>query len=256
MEQKIYFQNSKGDKLCGILSNPTGDTTKPIIILVHGFSANKDARSLRLIKELIDKKGISTFRFDIYGHGESDGKLEDITISEGVDDVLQAINFLKQRDYKKIGLVGTSFGGICCTVASVNTKDLFVMVLKSPVSDFKELIDLKYSKEEIKNWEQKGHIFLKDGEKKLKINYLFYNDFGNNNGYFSAPNIKSPTLIVHGDKDEEVPDYQSVKLSRLIPNCKLITIKGADHGYRKPEHMKEMLEAIANFIFEIIENNK
>jgi len=77
MKEKLFFKNSKGNKLCGILSSVNKDR---IIILCHGFSSNKDTQTFPILEKIFNKN-ISTFRFDFYGHGESEGKFEDITVS-------------------------------------------------------------------------------------------------------------------------------------------------------------------------------
>jgi enterochelin esterase-like enzyme len=45
---------------------------------------------------------------------------------------------LKKLGYTKIGLMGSSFGGISSIMAASKTNDLFVLTLKSPVSNFEE----------------------------------------------------------------------------------------------------------------------
>src|SRR3989338_6002658 len=139
MQKNTYFKNSKGDTLAAILSNPSGDTTKPIVIIVHGFASHKNRRSFIKLAERFDTLAISSFRFDIWGFGESEGRFEDITISEAVDDILQAIKFLKSKGYTNIGLIGSSFGGISSIMAASKTNDLFALALKSPVSDYAEV---------------------------------------------------------------------------------------------------------------------
>lgn len=74
--KKVNFNNSKGNKLCGILTNPTEDKNKPIIILCHGFSSSKDSSTYTSLAESFTKHDISTFRFDFFGHGESEGILK------------------------------------------------------------------------------------------------------------------------------------------------------------------------------------
>ena len=217
MGQKLFFKNSKGDKLCGVLSNPSGDKSKPIIILVHGFHSSKNTKSFFQIRELLEKKNISTFRFDIYGHGESEGLFENITISEAVDDILQVIEFLKNQGYKRIGLLGSSFGGNASIIVATKTNDLFVLALKSPVSNYLERTHKLLSKQEIKEWKEKGYRMIEDDGEKYKVNYDYYDDFKNNDGYKVAPKITVPTLIIHGDADESVPVEQSIKISKLIP---------------------------------------
>jgi pimeloyl-ACP methyl ester carboxylesterase len=248
MKDKLFFENSKGIRLCGILSNPTNETEKAIMVLCHGFATSKDGNTYIRLEETLNEKEISIFRFDLFGHGESDGKLEDLTISEAVDDVLCAIRFLKESGYKKIGLLGSSFGGMASLLAALKRDDLYVLALKSPVSDYPSLLSLR-DKEEIEAWKQKGFIYFTsiNGE-EIKLNYSFYEDAIKANAHESAHKIKCPTLIVHGDKDKIVPVEQSKKIARSIENCRLEIIEGADHTYSIPEHFEMMLDMISGFI--------
>lgn len=254
MEEKIFFQNSKGNKLCGIISDSSYDVTKPIVILVHGFSSNKNTTNFVKLASILNDNQITSFRFDIYGHGESEGDFENITITEAVDDISQAIKFLKAKGYSKIGLVGSSFGGISSIIASSKSNDLIFLALKSPVSDYWEMEKGRYSQEELQDWKQLGYRDYEDDGKRMKLNYSFIEDFDNNDAYKAADNIKIPTLIVHGDEDKDVPVTQSIKLSKLIPNCKLVVINGANHRYTEGDHAEQMLKALSEFIVSEINN--
>lgn len=249
MKEKVFFENSKGNKLCGILSNPAQDKNKAIIILCHGFTTSKASKTYVGLEQLLNIAGVSTLRFDFFGHGESEGKFENITTSEAVDDILNAIKTLKKLGYKKIGLMGSSFGGIASIMAASKTNDLFVLALKSPVSNYKEKEIMTKTKDELNKWKKKGWRYYISGDgKRYKLNYSFYEDFKNNDGYKAAEKIKIPTLIVHGDKDESVPIEQSIKISKIIKNCKLEIIKGADHRYSNPKDRERMLKLISKFI--------
>ncbi len=249
MKQKIFFKNSKGIKLFGVLSNPTDDTTKPMIILCHGFSAGKEGRTYVRLEEILNGKGISTFRFDFFGHGESGGKFEEITTSEAIDDVLNAIKSIKDLGYKKIGLVGSSFGGMASIFAASRSEGLHVLALKSPVSDYKSMSETRRSEQELEDWKEKGFIELEgpDGEMR-RLNYSFYEDAEKVDAYEAARKINIPALIVHGDADETVPIEQSLKTASLIEDCRLEVIKGGDHTYSNPEHFEKLLGLISAFI--------
>lgn len=248
MEQKLYFNNSKGNRLCGILSDVSSNKIKPVIILVHGFSSNKNTKNFLRLIDFLNKNNTSSFRFDIFGHGESEGKFEEITITEAVDDILKAVEFLKEKGYQKFGLVGSSFGGNASIIATPKIENLVFLVLKSPVSNYEERAKNFYSKKGIQDWMEKGYRLVEDDGKVYKLNYSYFADFKNADGYKVAHLIKVPTLIVHGDKDKSVPIEQSIKISKLIPNCKLVIIKGADHKYTKEEHSQQMNNAISEFI--------
>jgi len=243
MEEKLYFYNSKNNKLCGILSNPTGDKRKLIIILAHGFNSGKNSSTnLALVKRL-NKNRISSFRIDLFAHGESEGDFENLTQSEAVDDVLQSINFLKSLGYQKIGLVGSSFGGLASIMAASKTKDLLFLALKCPVSTYYEFTEYT-DKKLIEDWKKYGYSF-REGK---KLNYSFYEDIKNNIAYDVAQRITIPTLIVHGDIDIDVPIKQSIKLSKLIPNCHLKIIKGAGHLFQEKNTKEQMLKEIIDFV--------
>ena len=251
MKEKIYFKSSKGFRLCGILSNPHPGCYNPVIILCHGFSTSKDGRTYLNLERIFNDSGLVTFRFDFFGHGESGGQFEDITISEAVDDVLSAVGYVKQAGYRKIGLVGSSFGGIASIIAASRTKDLYVLALKSPVSNYMGMLISRDHNKNIEEWKESGFIDVFGAEgQSLRLNYSFFEDAQRIRGYEAAEKITIPTLIVHGDRDETVPIEQSLKTSQLIKNCRLEIIEGADHIYSQPEDFEKMISLISEFILE------
>lgn len=249
MKQKLTFQNSKGDNIIGILSNPSGDLDIPIIILCHGFTSEKNSPTYINLEESLNKANMATFRFDFYGHGESDGKFEDITISEAVDDALNAVKFIKNKGYKKIGLFGSSFGGITALIVASQTPELLVLALKAPVSDFHDIEIKKRGEEGIREWNERGYAYrIKSDGTKLRLNYSFFKDTKNNIAYPIASKIKIPTIIVHGDQDKNVPIQQSKKTSQIIKNCKLEIIQGADHRFTNKKDFDKCTKLISEFI--------
>ena len=251
MKEKVFFQNSSGVKLCGILSNPTTEKGKPIVILCHGFFRSKDGKTYVGLERILNEKGISTFRFDFFGHGESGGKFEEVTTSEAADDALNAIKFLKESGYRKIGLMGSSFGGMASIMAASKVNDLYVLALKSPVSDYSSLFQAHQNEKEVKKIKEKGFTHITDIEgKERKLNISFFTDAQKADGYEAAKKIKIPALIVHGDKDDSVPVEQSKRTASLMENCRLEVIEGADHGYSNEEHFQQMLDLISRFIVE------
>ena len=249
MKKKLNFQNSKGDNIVGILSNPIDGIEVPIIVLCHGFTSEKESPTYVNLEEKLNKEGVATLRFDFYGHGESDGKFEDITISEAVDDALKAIEFVRERGFSRVGLFGSSFGGITALMVASQVSDLLVLALKAPVSDFHDIELRKRGERGLKEWKEKGYIYWKNN-RELKLNYSFFENTKNNIGYNVADKIKIPSIIVHGDQDKDVPIEQSERTSVLIKNCKLEVIEGADHIFTKKEDFDKCTRLISEFIVE------
>ncbi len=248
IREKLYFTNSRGDRLCSILTS-LDDPTSPIVLLAHGFASTKDRGSYLDLEKRFIEKGIAVFRFDFHGHGESAGKFEELTISQAADDILNAILFVKKKGYQKIALVGSSFGGMASILAAAKSKDLFVLALKCPVSDYLGKIISNITHSPIQKWKEKGFMYYtnKKGE-KLKLNYSFFEDAEKAKTYEEAAKITIPTLIVHGDKDKNVPLEQSKKLAKIIKNSKLEIIKGADHFFSKPEEFDKAHRLIVEFV--------
>lgn len=247
MDNKVYFQDSKGYKLCGILSAPDSSLEK-VVIMVHGFTSNKNTKSWLLLTDLLSKASIPSLRIDLFAHGESEGKFEDLTTTKAVDSILCAIRFLKEKGYKKIGLIGSSFGGISSIMAASKTNDLVLLGLKSPVSDFNEVWTARRTPQELAKWKETGMTNYQDRSEVVQLKYAFFEDFKNNEPYKIAHRISVPTIIVHGDSDSVVPVGQSIKLSKLIPNCELVLVKGVDHRYQGPGEMGKLVNSLYSFI--------
>lgn len=250
MEEKVVFHNSKGNRLIGVLIDANGNKEKLVVLFVHGHSSSKYTKNFVKLSELLKEKGMSSFRIDLYGHGESDGKFEDCNVTEAVDDILKAIDYLKKKGYHRIGLLGSSFGGISSMVAASKTNDLDFLVLKSPVSNYKEKYLATNGKAFLDQWKkEKVRDYDASEGKVLRLKYSFYEDALKNDAYKAAPLINVPTLIVHGDQDEAVPVEQSIKISRIFSKCKLVIVEGSDHVYTQLHHRDEMLKVISEFIF-------
>lgn len=251
MENLINFYNSRNAKLVAILDNPSGKKDIPIFVLCHGHGSHKDSSTfLSLVKKLAPEQ-ISSFRFDFSGHKDSEGKFEDFTPSQAVDDINCAVDFLKNDGYSKIGLVGSSLGAFASVIVAAQKPEIIAVALKSPTLDlriWKTKMIAKFGK----NWEQEHYIVYKTGSVECNLDEqlldVFVNDGLGYNIFEQAKNVKATTLIVHGENDETVPIETSEKISKIIPNCRLQIIKGADHEYTTGNTFNEMIDAFAEFI--------
>jgi len=246
MEEKLFFTNSKGNKLAAVLNIINKESLT--IVISHAFGNFKDG-SAKKLSEKLEFLGINSLRFDFYGHGESEGNISDITVSEGVDDIRSAIKFLKNRDLVKIGLMGISFGGACSILAAAREPSIQSLALRAPVADFLVRELMFRSKEELNKWKETGfREFPKGDGTSANLSYNFFLDLPNNRGLVEAFNITAPTLIIHGDQDERVPFILSEMLQKAIPNATLNVIEGADHIFTNKEQREESLNDMVEFV--------
>jgi len=253
--ERVIFPSKDSRKICGYLSDPTEGPDAPAVVLVHGLGSSKDSTTNQMLETVLLEKGISVFRFDMFGHGESDGDFADLTHTKVVEDTIAALTYVKFREYSRIGLVGSSFGGFASVRAAARSDIPQFLALKSPVvTDISRIFGILFG-DMMAEWENKGYIeYISPQGDQKRLNYTFYQDAIRYKGYEFAREIEIPTFIVHGDGDEIVPFDQSTGLAEALPNANLAAIPDADHRYTKPSDFKYMIELISDFVIRQFKN--
>jgi alpha-beta hydrolase superfamily lysophospholipase len=237
MEEKIYFKNTDGLKLCGVLTKPQKETEK-CIILCHGITVTKEEDGIftELAKKLAEN-GFTVFRFDFRGHGESEGDSIDLTITGEKKDLEAAVKYLQGLGYKNFGITVASFGGGAVSLFVAENRNLIkALVLWNAVIDYHSILqpELSWPKENfgeeaMKKLETQGYIEI--GSRKFKVGKVLFAELRQLEPWKRIQNLEVPMLFIHSDKDSYVPYEDSVKYSKLFKNAKLETIQGAEHGF-------------------------
>ncbi len=200
-QTNLSFTDSSENRISANLAEPTSKTNH-IVVLCHGFLSNKHSNTNRRLTELLVDKGIRTFCFDWFRMGESEGTFADLTVDVCCDQLLQALSLVRSNGYSKIGLVGSSYGGLIATLVDSGDVDLAVLGLKCPVPDFPEMLQLEFGQEAMKRWQSTGEIPDVTGcDRPIELQYAFFENCLTYDAYAAARTINIPTLIVHGDQD-------------------------------------------------------
>ncbi len=137
-EVKIY--NSEDNiSLAGTLTLPqaTNEHT-PVVILISGSGPQDRDESYMghkpflVLADYLTRKGVAVLRYDDRGVGESTGNFENATTADFSNDVLEIIEFLKNRtdiDTHNIGLIGHSEGAIIAPKVANRSNDLSFIVM-------------------------------------------------------------------------------------------------------------------------------
>ncbi len=259
-EQPLTFQDGDGHQVAAVLASPETGTDR-IAVLCHGFLSHKNSTTNKALTRLLVERGIATFRFDFFGHGESDGPFSRLTTTIGVAQALAALDNVRQRGYRRLALVGSSFGGLVSILAAARraevhrrypaqTPALACLALKCPVVDFGEELRLEFKEAGMEEWRRTNSIpDLHGGPTRLPLDFAFYEDCLTQIAYDQARTIHTPTLIVQGDRDEFVPLHQSQRLFEAIPGPKRLEIlPGADHQFTKAADFQRMLTLLADWV--------
>ncbi len=215
--KKISFL-SDNFLLRGMLHIP--DVEKgPVVIGSHGLlSSGNSPKQIELARRCNDF-GITFFRFDHRGCGESEGVFKEVTsLDARCNDILNAVETIRSQNYvgSRIGLFGSSMGGAACISAAGIIKIDSIVVNAAPL---------------------RSHTIKRSGDKEDKLEYKRLT-FDISDKLCGIDNI----LIFHGDADKVVPFSNALELFDKSGNVKkLIIQENGDHLMSNKAHQKEFL---------------
>jgi len=227
--EKVTFL-SEGQRIAGILHLPEKGKP-PCAIASHGLLSSKDSEKYIALGNSLPQEGIAMLRFDFRGIGESEGRIEDDTVSRRVMDLGSAIGFIRsRRDLgNRIGLLGSSLGGYVSLITVSMDKEIRAVVIWA--TPF-HLDDLKSNKG-AEGYALPGETFFKDLPKHRLLPLL---------------SRVSNCLVIHGEKDELVPVDQAWEIFHSLgPPKEIHILEGADHRLTDPAHRTRAMELSAEW---------
>lgn len=248
-EESVVFKDTTGNQTAGLLATPPGGTDR-LALFCHGFLSNKNSATNKALTGILVPQGIATLRFDFFGHGQSDGAFERITVGTAVQQTLAALAWAQHRGYRKIALVGSSFGGLVAILVAAQHAELACLALKCPVSDLHQMLREEFGAIGMRQWEATNTIpNLAGGPGRIRLPFSFYEDCAHHIAYQRAGAVTVPTLIVHGDADEYVPVSQSLRLQKCLGgDTSCVVLPGADHHFSQPAHFRDMTLHISRWV--------
>jgi pimeloyl-ACP methyl ester carboxylesterase len=128
--------HSAGTRCAAWLTLPTGAGPHPAVVLVHGFGATRDMK-LPQYEQHFAAAGIATVAFDYRNTGASDGEpRQHISLRDQRVDVTEALAFAMSQpdiDATRVGLWGTSLGGLNVLRVAAGRGDIAAAVIQCPV---------------------------------------------------------------------------------------------------------------------------
>lgn len=230
--EEVRIPTLRGYILAGTLTLPSFvKPPYPAVLLITGSGLNdrdhigtrqkpiSDYKPFRQIADAMSRNGIAVLRMDDQGVGCSEGgPLENVTIQERADDSRTGIEYLRIReeiDRNRIGLLGLSEGGNIGPMIAASDPSVYALVIMAgsatngikireyqnrlKIDERSDLTDVEKERELSKS--MKGlRQALSRGEGSPWVRSFFY--------YMPLPTAKKvscPVLILHGDKDANVP---------------------------------------------------
>lgn len=256
MKKKFKIFNKEQQKIIVQVENPSGEN---LAFIAHGLGGFKEQPHIQVFAETFLKHNFVVIRWDATNSmGESDGEMEDATLTNYYSDLKSILNWAKQQKWYKepFTLAGHSLGSACCIMfAGEYPRKIKAL---APISVFlsgKAYLD-GLGVKEVNQWKKKGYLLQKSKSRPgliKKLNWTLAEDMLKYNLFDVAEKISAPTLLIVGSKDKGTPPKtQQTFYNNLSTKKKeLHFIEQAGHTFRDPEHLKEIKEIFNKWIISL-----
>ncbi len=218
-----------GLTLVGEREEPFGESYD-LAILFHGLLVDRNTPLLRQLADQLRDENVASVRFDFNGHGESDGKLEDMTVLNELADANAILTYVRTDPHvRNIYLVGHSQGGLIASLlAGLYPDKIKKIVLLAPAATLKtdalegHTLNVVYNPDRIPDkirvgQETIGGFYLRTAQ-RLPV-------------YEIAQQFTGRVCLIHGTNDQAVALSASQKYNDVYANSELHLVAGADHNF-------------------------
>ncbi|WP_263376919.1 S9 family peptidase [Granulicella aggregans] len=217
----------------------------PLIVSVHGGPSAATANSWAGGGALFSAMGYFVFSPNprgSYGQGErfTQANVKDFGYGD-LRDILKGMDTLEATlpiDKNREGITGWSYGGFMTMFAVTQTNRFHAAVAGAGISDWKSY----YGENSIDQWMVPffGKTVYDDPAVYAKSSAIEY-----------IKNVKTPTLVLVGDRDGECPAPQSFEFWHALRaegvKTQLVVYPNEGHGFRDPAHIQDRDERMLNW---------
>ena len=249
---KFKYLKISNTKQIRYLSNTS--KKKLYIVFLHGFMSNIEGEKPKSIFKYAKKNKLGFLALEYSGHGKSTGKFTHGNISKWTNEVRIAIKKIVGRN--QFILVGSSMGAWL----SLNQFKFFKDQIKgflgigSAPEFLQNLMWKKFTKKMKNETIKKGIYQLKHGNYEYPITYQLIKDGRKNRILNQKIKSKIDVVMLHGSKDEVVPQVYSKKVLKIFNNAKkkLVIIKNGDHSLSSKKGLKKIILELNKIVSNII----
>lgn len=217
-----------------------------MVVLMHGFMSDKNDRIVRAVADRLRQEHVGYVRFDFNGHGESEGRFQDMTVLNEIEDARRVYEYARTLDaVGEVALLGHSQGGVVAGMLAgeLGAERVSRVVLMSPAAVLREnaqkgvLFGVRYDPDNIPEYitvfgRRVGRAYLQTA-KALPV-------------YETAARYGGPACIIHGTEDDIVPCAYGVRFDEGYEDAVVRLIEGDDHSFSR--HFDEAVSAAVDFL--------
>lgn len=215
------IRNRHGERIATTFL-PGGGPDVPLVVIGHGLTSDRERPWSRAIAAGLDARGIASLRIAFSGNGDSEGRFEDSNLTREVEDLGAVLDAVAAR---RLAYVGHSMGAAVGLMRAASDERIEALVSLAGIAHPRAFVERLF-----------GHLAPGDvmlGKPHCRLSQAFVDDLTRVDTLVrSAPEVRVPWLLVHGDADEIVPHTDSLDLWRAAgERPEMVVLEGVDHSF-------------------------
>lgn len=243
--ERFDFPSADGIRLAARLDLPEGPV-RAYALFAHCFTCGKDIHVAARIAAALGAQGIATIRFDFTGLGGSGGDFANTHFSSNLDDLMAAIEHLRETGRAPSLLIGHSLGGAAVlAIAGAVPEVKAVAVIGAPFDVGHIIHQFQDSVPEI---EAKGEAQVNLAGRPFTIRKSFLEDVTQHDQKQRIAKLHRALLVLHSPIDDVVGIDNARQIYEAAHHPKsFISLDSADHLLTKLADAKYAASVIANW---------
>lgn len=226
--------------LAAIVCKPRSGGRDKLAVVLPGFLDSKDYRGIAGLAEDLTRLGFTSVRFNPTGTWESEGKIEEYSISQFLKDVEAVVDFMIEQNgklFKKVVVLGHSLGALMSILYGAKDDQVSGVVAIMPPQSFVRPDNFQ---DRVVKWKKEGVKMstrdLPEDRNKFReypVPFSFVEDAMKYDSLKVVGQMKKPLLLMAGELDDLVtPDHVREIYEAASEPKKLVILKGIGHDYR------------------------
>ena len=234
-QSKDLWIDGDHGKLFATLQTPDGQAKFPLVILCHGFNADKDYPLLKIFADELETRGIASIRFDFNGHGHSDGDFQDMTIVNELVDAKKVFDYARTLpNVTDIAIAGHSQGGVVASMVAgdLGTQKIKAVVLMAPAAVLRDdAIRGQLMSKTYDSLNPPEFVEVKTPHGSYKVGREYILTAQTLPIYETAEKFTGNALMIHGTGDIVVPYTYSLSYKKNYRRGEVELLDRVDHSF-------------------------
>jgi dipeptidyl aminopeptidase/acylaminoacyl peptidase len=246
--ERLRYEGADGWQIDALFTAPLhheAQTPPALVVHVHGGPSTAYVDSWGGWAQVLASAGFAVLEANIRGSQGRGSAFSDAVLGDmggkDFEDLMCGVDYLIGRglvDGNRIGIMGWSYGGFMTAWAVTQTKRFKAAMMGAGICDYHSF----HAQTNVAEWDRRfiGADMLEHPEAYRERSAITY-----------AARVSTPTLIIHGEKDECVPVNQAYAFHRALGErgvpTELVIYPREGHGPKEKGHLRDLEERMVRW---------